>query len=650
MASYTGSSYDSSRIHKLQEERKKKQEELESYRHGQDKRFNGRLIAPGTVGLVTFDDFRARREYLEKCAVAEEERRDAVRRANELERNKGRVRRANTSRLSFGDLVEEGDQEVEETKYRTNGIALLQTFEKNEIAAGEQFTSGSGSDTAGLNKTCKRRRKIGMDPGVDTSFLPDKDREQEERLERERLKQQWLEEQERIKQEDFNINYSVWDGKGQKKTHCCKKGTTIGKFLARVQMQVASFRHIGVEDLMFVKEDMIIPHHISFYDLISTKIVGKCGPLFHFNVYESVRLQNDATPGEEDSHAAKVVERGWYEKNKHTFPASRWEIYDPSKTYKSTPFDDNRSWYEFGVFLPELVWRRITGAPPPERRHVNRRKRRKAEGLTKIEIRIACPEGLRFETKVEKKGETQKSHNCKGFGKAENEFFLKNSKQGVLNSEKHLSFEPGTTTEQTLEHATSERDFIIDAELYEIEPAVEEESKDVIEKRNSSKDSTRSTRTSDALSLVHVPASPAHIFQFIIPQRWVTHETDSSEPYHVAEKEGVVLGSFYIPDEMCAVCLDPVMPGVKLRVLQCRHAFHSPCIEQWLRGVNRCPLCNTPPIPVYEKEDLEDGDWEFLLRERVGENSQETYWKSSAYLSVLKSYNARCWVHEVERE
>ena len=26
------------------------------------------------------------------------------------------------------------------------------------------------------------------------------------------------------------------------------------------------------------------------------------------------------------SHAGKVVERHWYEKNKHIFPASRWEV------------------------------------------------------------------------------------------------------------------------------------------------------------------------------------------------------------------------------------------------------------------------------------------------------------------------------------
>lgn len=29
----------------------------------------------------------------------------------------------------------------------------------------------------------------------------------------------------------------------------------------------------------------------------------------------------------------QVVERHWYERNKHIFPASRWEIFDPEKNY-----------------------------------------------------------------------------------------------------------------------------------------------------------------------------------------------------------------------------------------------------------------------------------------------------------------------------
>lgn len=35
------------------------------------------------------------------------------------------------------------------------------------------------------------------------------------------------------------------------------------------------------------------------------------------------------------SHAGKVVERSWYEKNKHIFPASRWEVFDPEKNVSS---------------------------------------------------------------------------------------------------------------------------------------------------------------------------------------------------------------------------------------------------------------------------------------------------------------------------
>jgi protein FAM50 len=61
-----------------------------------------------------------------------------------------------------------------------------------------------------------------------------------------------------------------------------------------------------------------------------SKARGKSGPLFYFDVHEDVRLLHDATKEKEDSHAAKVVERRWYERNKHIFPASRWEMYDPT--------------------------------------------------------------------------------------------------------------------------------------------------------------------------------------------------------------------------------------------------------------------------------------------------------------------------------
>ena len=71
--------------------------------------------------------------------------------------------------------------------------------------------------------------------------------------------------------------------------------------------------------------------HFTFHELITTKARGKSGPLYHFDVHEDVRLRGDATKEKDESHAGKVVERHWYEKNKHIFPASRWEIFDPTK-------------------------------------------------------------------------------------------------------------------------------------------------------------------------------------------------------------------------------------------------------------------------------------------------------------------------------
>ncbi|KAJ0009907.1 hypothetical protein Pint_34381 [Pistacia integerrima] len=164
------------------------------------------------------------------------------------------------------------------------------------------------------------------------------EREAEEQAERERLRKQWLREQEQIRNEPLEITYSYWDGAGHRRVIQVRKGDTIGEFLRGVQQQLApEFREIrttSVENLLYVKEDLIIPHQHSFYELIVNKARGKSGPLFHFDVHEDVRTIADATIEKDESHAGKVVERHWYEKNKHIFPASRWEIYDPTKKWE----------------------------------------------------------------------------------------------------------------------------------------------------------------------------------------------------------------------------------------------------------------------------------------------------------------------------
>ena len=62
-----------------------------------------------------------------------------------------------------------------------------------------------------------------------------------------------------------------------------------------VRVCYTTLRACSVDSLMYVKEDLIIPQHYSFYDFIINKARGKSGPLFSFDVHDDVRLVTDAT-------------------------------------------------------------------------------------------------------------------------------------------------------------------------------------------------------------------------------------------------------------------------------------------------------------------------------------------------------------------
>jgi len=187
-----------------------------------------------------------------------------------------------------------------------------------------------------------KKSKFGKDPTVDTSFLPDKEREEQEKQLREKLKLDWLQQQEDLKAEIIQVTYSYWDGSGHRKVVECKKGDSISKFLEKCRLQFPQLRGVNVDNLIYVKEDLIIPHHYTFYDFIINKARGKSGPLFSFDVHEDIRLLHDATIEKDEAHAGKVLERSWYEKNKHIFPASRWEVFDPEKNYGNYSIKDSK--------------------------------------------------------------------------------------------------------------------------------------------------------------------------------------------------------------------------------------------------------------------------------------------------------------------
>lgn len=75
----------------------------------------------------------------------------------------------------------------------------------------------------------------------------------------------------------------------------CKKGDSIQQFLDACRQQFSQLRGVNTDNLLYVKEDLIIPHHFTFYDFIINKARGKSGPLFNFDVHEDIRFINDAT-------------------------------------------------------------------------------------------------------------------------------------------------------------------------------------------------------------------------------------------------------------------------------------------------------------------------------------------------------------------
>jgi len=145
-----------------------------------------------TVGLVSAKEFKEAQLLLQGGSGGgkDKEREEEEKLRAEMEKKKKRkLKREKKKRKNMLSMLSFGQEEAE----------------ADEIAL--QFE--------------KKSRK---DPTVDTSFLPDKFREEEAKRERERLKSEWIAEQERMKKEKLEIIYSYWDGSGHRRRILVTKG------------------------------------------------------------------------------------------------------------------------------------------------------------------------------------------------------------------------------------------------------------------------------------------------------------------------------------------------------------------------------------------------------------------------------------------
>jgi hypothetical protein len=122
-----------------------------------------------------------------------------------------------------------------------------------------------------------KKAKVLKNPAVDTSFLPDRERDTRERQEREELRRKWLKDQETLKNEDVEITYSYWDGAGHRRVVKCKKGDDIAVFLEKCRQQFPELRGTSVDNLMYIKEDLIIPHVRPVVPFAASSIISCSG-------------------------------------------------------------------------------------------------------------------------------------------------------------------------------------------------------------------------------------------------------------------------------------------------------------------------------------------------------------------------------------
>ncbi|XP_015923561.2 protein FAM50 homolog [Parasteatoda tepidariorum] len=350
MALYKGAASEAGRALQLKKKREKALEELEHRKRKIEEEMKlsdienkfaahydavEQQLKSSTIGLVTLDEMKAKQEDVVKereRQLAQKQHEKELQRQKEMrEKQEAKERqKRQIAALSFR-MDDEEEEECSE--------------EEESVSSCKDVKTLSDSDNSNLEPAIKKK-KITKNPDVDTSFLPDREREEEERKLREELRQEWVQKQEKLKNEEIEITFSYWDGSGHRRSVKMKKGHSIYQFLLKclevLRKEFHELRAVTGDQLMYVKEDLIIPHHYTFYDFIVTKARGKSGPLFSFDVHDDVRLVSDATVEKDESHAGKVLLRSWYERNKHIFPASRWEPYDPTKNYDKYTISDKK--------------------------------------------------------------------------------------------------------------------------------------------------------------------------------------------------------------------------------------------------------------------------------------------------------------------
>jgi len=231
------------------------------------------------------------------------------------------------------------------------------------------------------------KKKLGARAGI--AFVPKartKAALQQEAEKTEQLRKEFIATREAVKKTEIIIPFVFYDGAitpgGKVKV---KKGDHVWLFLDKARKMGAelgvggerassNWARVSVDDLMMVRDEIILPHHYEFYYFAANKTQGYNGPLVTYSADRTAGTPADADEEEEEVDAAtydplarkqktkeastslvpddqlegfyddptptKLVDRRWYERHRHIYPASVWQEFDPTKDYSSAKRTD----------------------------------------------------------------------------------------------------------------------------------------------------------------------------------------------------------------------------------------------------------------------------------------------------------------------
>ncbi|EGS21316.1 uncharacterized protein CTHT_0031710 [Thermochaetoides thermophila DSM 1495] len=347
------------------------------------------LLSTNTVGLVALSDFRKRRaEVLEqqerearealsaRSGIATPDRSLTATPSNASDSINGdrerppKKKKRTRALISFGDDEDGGDGS--DTVATKTTVKKPKFEDRTQLDGTANESSGNTVDAAvGEHKENDKNEKSTSKITANTSvgIVPrplTKAALRREAAEREALRKEFLQIQAAVKATEIAIPFVFYDGtnipggivrvkKGDHVWLFLDKSRKVGAKLGVGADKMANARRawarVSVDDLMLVRGSLIIPHHYDFYFFIINKTVGPGNQrLFNYSTEAPASvsgLDNTSAGGinseevdisqlegaSDDPTFTKVVDRRWYQRNKHIYPASVWQEFDPEKDY-----------------------------------------------------------------------------------------------------------------------------------------------------------------------------------------------------------------------------------------------------------------------------------------------------------------------------